>query len=158
MKAEKFRNQNYAVRHQTCPACGTAAWRESAKFCRVCGKILTEEYQPLDAFRAAHRLQGKRFPINETSEAVDLFRENRNSASLTASAFVVYSLVPYLGILFCPGAFLMGGIGAYIAFRSPRFGGARTSVYCLLLSVVICAAQVFLWWLLYQVPELGRRV
>lgn len=142
----------------SCPACGTSATRDLAKFCRVCGKLLLEDYQPLDALRASYRLQRKSFRVAESEEAFDLFPENKNSASATASAFVVYSLVPYLGILFCPGAFLMGGIGAYTAYRNPHLGGGRTSVYSLVLSAIIFAVQIFLWWLLYIIPQLGRKI
>ncbi len=142
----------------SCPACGTATTREFAKFCRVCGKLLREEYQPLDTFRASHRLQGKSVRQIEEAEMSQLFAENRNSASATASAFVVYSLVPYLGILFCPGAFVMGGIGAFAAYRKPRLGGGRSSVYSVVLSAIIFAVQILLWWLLYYIPELGKRI
>ncbi|MCY7376972.1 MAG: hypothetical protein LH472_13520 [Pyrinomonadaceae bacterium] len=141
-----------------CSACGTLATRDFAKFCRVCGKLLLEDYQPLDTLRASYRLQGKSFPIVAEEKTVDLFAENKNSASWTASAFVVYSLVPYLGILFCPGALLMGGIGALAAYRQPHLGGGRTSIYSIVLSVIIFAVQILLWWLLYYIPELGRRI
>lgn len=134
-----------------CPACGTSAARDYAKFCRICGKFLSEEYQPLDTLRASYRLQGKSFHTAEDQEIGGLFAENRNSASSTASAFVVYSLVPYLGILFCPGAFLMGGIGAFAAYRKPHLGGGRTAIYSIVLSVIIFAVQIFLWWLLGKV-------
>ncbi len=135
----------------SCPACGTSITRDFAKFCRVCGKLLLEEYQPLDALRASYRLQGKSFQAAEKEESGELFAENRNSASLTATAFVVYSLVPYLGILFCPGAFLMGGIGAFAAYRNPSLGGGRSSVYSIVLSATIFAVQILLWWLIYTV-------
>lgn len=143
-----------------CPACGSDAQRNDAKFCNVCGKLLLEEYQPLDVLRASYRLQGKKFQFesNQPEAEINLFDENKNSASETASAFVVYSLVPYLGILFCPGAFLMGGIGALAAHRKPYLGGGRTSIYSIALSIVILAVQILLWWLLYLIPELGRRV
>lgn len=134
-----------------CPACGTAATRDFAKFCRVCGKLLLEEYQPLDTLRASYRLQGKSFQVADKEEAADLFTEDKNFAASTASAFVVYSLVPYLGILFCPGAFLMGGIGAFISYRQPSLGGGRTSVYSIVLSVIIFVIQILLWWLLGKV-------
>jgi len=156
----QFRNLQSAIRTQNCSACGTEIEREFSKFCRVCGKLLLEDYQPLDTLRASYRLQGKSFQF-ETSdelEAEDLFEENKNSASVTASAFVVYSLVPYLGILFCPGAFVMGGIGAFAAHRKPFLGGGRTSLYSIILSIVIFAIQILLWWLLYLIPELGRRI
>ena len=144
-----------------CTACGAKIEREFSKFCRVCGKLLGEDYQPLDRLRASYRLQGRNLPlidkpIADKAEITNLFAENKNSASETASAFVVYSLVPYLGILFCPGALLMGGIGAFIAHRRPYLGGGKTSVYSIVLSVIIFAIQILLWWLLYIIPELGR--
>src|SRR5215210_6439547 len=42
-----------------CSACGSESERRFAKFCRVCGKLLREDYQPLDNLRASYRLQGK---------------------------------------------------------------------------------------------------
>ena len=143
-----------------CSACGAEIEREFSKFCRVCGKLLLEEYQPLDTLRASYRLQGKSFQFekSDAAETEILFEENKNPASATASAFVVYSLVPYLGILFCPGALMMGGIGAFIAHRKPFLGGRRTSIYSIALSLIIFAIQILLWWLLYIIPELGRRI
>lgn len=139
-----------------CSACGAETRRDSAKFCRDCGKLLLEDYQPLDTLRASYRMQGKSFQFDEKEEITELFEENKNSASSTASAFVVYSLVPYLGILFCPGAFVMGSIGAVVSHRNPNIGGGHTSVYSIVLSLVIFAIQILLWWLLYIVPELGK--
>ena len=145
-----------------CPACGASSARQFARFCRVCGKCLREDYQPLDALRASYRLQGKSFPIDSKQETVNLnenlFETNKNSASETAWAFVVYSLVPYLGILFCPGAFLMGGVGVFVSYRKPYLGGRRKSAYSILLSFIILAIQILLWWLLYLIPELAKRI
>jgi len=142
----------------SCPACGNLAGCDFAKFCRVCGKLLLEEYQPLDTLRASYRLQGKSFqsakPVE--SETENLFEENRNPASATATAFVVYSLVPYLGILFCPFALLTGGFGIFTAYRQPSLGGGKTAVYSIVLSVIIFAVQILLWWLFYIIPEMGR--
>jgi predicted RNA-binding Zn-ribbon protein involved in translation (DUF1610 family) len=149
---EKLSVINYPL-SIVCPACGTATTRDFAKFCRVCGKLLLEEYQPLDTLRASYRLQGKSFQVADKEEVTDLFFEDKNSAASTASAFVVYSLVPYLGILFCPGAFLMGGIGAIVSYRQPSLGGGRTSIYSLVLSVIIFVVQILLWWLFYYVSS-----
>ncbi len=154
----QFRNLQSAIRNQNCSACGATIRREFAKFCRVCGKLLLEDYEPLDTLRASYRLQGKSFQFEQKEKITNLFAENKNSASSTASAFVVYSLVPYLGILFCPGAFLMGGIGIFVSHRKPFLGGGRTSLYSLVLSVVIFTIQILLWWLLYIIPELGRNI
>lgn len=146
-----------------CPACGAESARESAQFCRVCGKILSEDYEPLDALRASYRLQGKSFrfekaqlEIASRGETLNLFEENKNSAADAARAFVVYSLVPYLGIFFCLGAFLTGGVGIFISFRKPCLGGRKTAVYSIILSIIILTIQILLWWLLYIIPELGK--
>ncbi len=80
-----------------------------------------------------------------------------NSASATALALVTYALVPYLGILFCPGAVLMGGVGLLRAQRAPHLGGRRSSLLSIVFGVVILCAQIFLWWILYKVPEWSGR-
>jgi hypothetical protein len=77
-------------------------------------------------------------------------RIDKSSFLPTAQAFVTYSLVPYLGILFCPGALLMGIAGCVISYRDRA--RRRSSWATLLAGVVILAIQVFLWWLLYKIP------
>ena len=99
--SEKIRNPQSAIRNLACAACGAEARRETASFCLVCGKSLDEDYQPLDSLRASYRLQGKSFSV-EKKEDTNLFERNKNSISQTAWACLVYSIVPYLGILFVP--------------------------------------------------------
>ncbi len=82
--------------------------------------------------------------------------ENRNGASTTALAFVTYALVPYLGILFCPGALLMGSVGLVRSTRWPEQGGRRASLMAIMLGLLLLALQLFLWWLLYKVPQWTR--
>jgi hypothetical protein len=83
--------------------------------------------------------------------------EHTNNVAATAMAFATYALVPYLGILFCPGALVMGGIGLFRATRSPQPGGARrTALVSLLLGLILLAVHIFLWWILYKVPEWAR--
>lgn len=144
-----------------CGACGAQMTSGAARFCPVCGKLLREEYQPLDRLRASYHLQGKSFGFqvaNAPVETENLFEENKNSASETAKACVVYSLVPYLGILFCPLALLSGGIGAVKAYRKPYLGGGKTSFYSIAFGILIFAVQILLWWLLYFIPEMGKSV
>ena len=43
--------------------------------------------------------------------------DNRGGVAAIARAFATYSLVPYLGILFCPGAVLIGGFGVARSYR-----------------------------------------
>jgi hypothetical protein len=79
-----------------------------------------------------------------------------NGASTTALAFVTYSLVPYLGILFCPGAIVMGGLGLLNWHRAPHRGGRRASSAAVIFGLVILSVQMFLWWILYKVPQWTR--
>ena len=84
-------------------------------------------------------------------------RKGESGAAATAMAFVTYALVPYLGILFCPGALLFGGVGLVRAWRAPRPGHARAAALSLLLGLVVLCAQLLLWWILYKVPEWARQ-
>ncbi len=145
---------------QICSACGTEARRGNAKFCLVCGKLLREDYEPLDALRASYRLQGQSFLVENAprEEVTDLFKQNENSVSQMAWACFVYSLVPYLGILFVPFTFLVGGFGYFVSLRQPHLGGRKLALISFGLSFVVLAVQVFLWWLLYIIPELAKQI
>jgi putative effector of murein hydrolase LrgA (UPF0299 family) len=73
----------------------------------------------------------------------------------TARAFATYSLVPYLGILFCPGAVVLGTVGVVKSYRSPEFSGdsARAACYVsTIVGLVVLGVQLLLWWILYQAP------
>ena len=74
----------------------------------------------------------------------------------TARAFVTYSLVPYLGIVFCPGAVLLGILGLVRANGSDKTNGdSHRGVYyaSTIVGVVVLAVQLLLWWILYQAPK-----
>lgn len=71
----------------------------------------------------------------------------------TARAFATYSLVPYLGILFCPGAVLVGTFGVFRSYSSPRASSTRTACYVSsAVGFVVLLVQLLLWWILYKVP------
>jgi hypothetical protein len=117
---------------------------------------MSEDYLPLDAIRSSYGMQRrprKMEPLDPITG--DLFDTPRNPVSDTAWACVVYSLVPYLGILFVPLAFITGGIGYAVSRRRPQLGGGKMATVCVVLSFVILAIQIFLWWLLYIIPEIG---
>ncbi len=156
----KERNSNYerfSTFHfplSVCAACGAEARRESASFCLVCGKSLEEDYQPLDMFRASYHLQGKSFAVTEKTEEINLFERNRNSISQTAYACLIYSFVPYLGILFIPLTLGIGGYAYLKAVNNPHLGGRKLALMSIGLSFIVLVAQIFLWWLLYIIPAL----
>lgn len=143
-----------------CSACGAKVIRGGARYCLVCGKILSEDYQPLDTIRSAHHLQGKSFLIenSETEEITDLFERNENGVSQTAWACFVYSLVPYLGILFIPFTLVIGAAGITFSYQNPKAGGRKMALISIGLSFFVFLLQVFLWWLLYKIPELAGRI
>jgi hypothetical protein len=73
----------------------------------------------------------------------------------TAKAFATYSLVPYLGIVFCPGAVLLGTVGVVKSYRSDHVSsdpGRGVCYISLIVGLVVLAVQLLLWWILYQVP------
>lgn len=141
---------------KVCSACGSDSARLGAKFCPVCGKSMREGYQPLDTIRASYGLQGKHFEFqSDIQEQESLFEENKNAVSQTAWACVVYSMVPYIGILFIPFAFLISGFGYAVSLRRPQLGGRKLAAVCIGLTFVVLAVQLVLWWLLYVIPEIG---
>jgi hypothetical protein len=116
---------------------------------------MDEGYEPLDAIRASYNLRANVTvsPILFHEESRNLFEQNKNAISQTAWACVVYSMVPYLGILFLPFAFAVSGAGYFVSLRQPHRGGRRLAVICVALSVVILGIQILLWWLLYIIPR-----
>ncbi|PYS69010.1 MAG: hypothetical protein DMF69_18290 [Acidobacteria bacterium] len=78
----------------------------------------------------------------------------------TARAFATYSLVPYLGILFCPGAVLVGAIGLLQSYRSTVSGNSnRTVCYVsVIVGLLVLFVQLFLWWILYKVPDWSKGI
>ena len=82
--------------------------------------------------------------------------ENKGSVAATARAFATYSLVPYLGILFCPGAVLMGGLGIVRSYRTSKAAERGTCYASMLVGLVVLAVQSLLWWVLYKVPVWAR--
>ena len=144
---------------EVCSACGSIAMRKNANYCLVCGKVLGADYEPLDTIRSAHHLQGKSFLIEnaETEEVEDLFARNENGVAQTAWASFVYSLVPYLGIVFIPFTLVVGSAGILHSYRYPKAGGRKLALVSMGLSFFVLLLQVFLWWLLYVIPDLPRR-
>ncbi len=161
MENEEMTANRRFVRFQSsfsahCPACGSLISRDTANFCNICGKSLSEEYQPLDNLRASYNLQGKKFDFQLTEKLDDenLFAENKNAAAQTAWACFVYSLVPYLGILFIPLTFVVSVCGYRSALRQPHLGGRQMSAASFYLSFLVLSLQLFLWWLLYFIPKI----
>ena len=83
-------------------------------------------------------------------------RTNRSGVSATALAFVTYALVPYLGILFCPGAVVLGGLGLLCSRHATHARTRRDSALSVMLGLAIFCVQLLLWWILYKVPEWSR--
>lgn len=135
-----------------CPACGAEARRPDARFCSACGRAVEEPYRPADALRASYHLHRPR-ASNKRSMSTMLPNVNRNGASTTALAFTTYALVPFLGILFVPGALVIGAAGLICSYRAPHRGGRRASFASIFCGLVILAVQLLLWWIIIKVPE-----
>jgi len=175
--SERAGEDVFAARLPACPACGARARRAGARYCSTCGRGLDGDYCPTDSLRASYHFErvppaadsryaarGPRRVRARTPAARARIKRgimptrDPNEAAATARAFVTYSLVPYLGILFCPGALLLGLAGLLRARRTPRSAGARRDAALVLaLGLLILCAQLVLWWILYKVPEWSRR-
>lgn len=81
-----------------------------------------------------------------------LFHEEPDLAASVLWASLVYSLVPFLGIVFVPVA---SAICLYRIIRNPDDSVNSLLLY-LIASIVIFARTIGLWWLLYAVPTLNR--
>jgi len=79
----------------------------------------------------------------------------------TARAFATFSLVPYLGIIFCPAAVVLGTVGIVKSYRSPQVSDSTSSYYVsAIVGLGVLGIQVWFWWILYHVPTwltLGAR-
>ncbi len=80
----------------------------------------------------------------------------QRNAVTTARAFATYALVPYLGILFCPGALVMGSVGVVNSYRLRETAGRGASYSTVVVATLEFVAQVTLWWILYKIPEWSR--
>ena len=156
-KIEKIQTPQSKLRNRICSACGAEARRINAKYCLVCAKLLKEDYQPLDSLRSSNRLQGQAFLVEnaEREQIEDLFERNENTVSETAWACLVYSMVPYIGILFVPLTFIIGSYGYLISFQKPELGGRKLAVISIGMSFIVLGIQIILWWLLYLIPKIG---
>lgn len=79
-----------------------------------------------------------------------LFGEKKPFASSAVWACVVYSLVPFVGVIFVPFVFVFGVV-AVVRGERPVFKAIAA-------GAVILIAQLVLWWLLYAVPKWGQQV
>lgn len=94
--------------------------------------------------------------VNGPNEQAGLFEESEPFEQSTAWACVVYSLVPFVGILFTLPAVVLG----IRELLNARFAGnshaVRSRIFAIVTGVVVLAAQLVLWWLLYHIPTLDR--
>jgi hypothetical protein len=168
---------------RACAACGARPRRPEARFCATCGQNLCGGYFPTDSVRASYRFESAPAPERDRPRAKSqpvrrrvfarrapspssrpragreftMPRARESGAAEMAFAFVTYGLVPYLGILFCPGALVFGGVGLVRAWRAPQDArAARASALGVVLGLLVLCVQLLLWWLLYKVPEWAR--
>lgn len=83
------------------------------------------------------------------SDEVSLF-EKKPFASSAVWACAVYSLVPFVGVVFVPFIFVFGIVGLV--------RGESAALRAMAAGVLILTVQLVLWWLLYAVPQWGVQV
>ena len=97
----------------------------------------------------------QRMTLQPDAGPATLFERPPTTISDVVRACNVYSTVPYLGVLFVP--FTIGfGIYCYVdGSRKLRADQCRSALFGVGLSLIILSVQIFLWWLLYIIPEIG---
>jgi hypothetical protein len=152
-----------------CPACSACARRTNAHFCATCGRGLQiVDYLPTDTLRASYHHQyyhpplmpghaSHRSCVMRPAPRPPVKRERTpiDGPTRLALAFVTYALVPYLGIVMCPGAVVLGSVGLLRARHAPAH--RSTAARCVVRGLVIFGAQLFLWWVLLQIPQWAQR-
>ena len=147
-----------------CPACGTAARRNDARYCATCGRGLRERaYAPADSLFASYHQQRNRpamlfGPVAPATTTAGvsirsatrrrIFDHEGNTSAAIALVLICSALVPFIGILFCPLAVFAGGLGLFEAWLVPRVGGARLATCCICFGLLIAGAQVLLFRLI----------
>jgi hypothetical protein len=145
----------------SCPACGAAARRAGAHFCATCGRGLREHsYAPADSLLASYHLQHSRPAMligqgmrGVGSERATANRRLEESGVLTggsALVIIIFAFMPFIGILFCPCAVVMGVIHLR---RATDAHGQRVAVFNIVCGILILGAHAFLWWLLYLMAQ-----
>jgi hypothetical protein len=77
--------------------------------------------------------------------AASLFEQKKPFASSAVWACVVYSLVPFVGIVFVPFILVFGVVAV--------LRGEKVDRRALSAGMLILIAQLVLWWLMYVVPK-----
>ncbi len=82
--------------------------------------------------------------------------DSKSTVLQYSRASLVYSFVPYLGIVFSP--FAVGLAVAAIVRSGPIDEASERPIAARYIagSVVVALAQIGLWWLFYIIPDLSR--
>lgn len=88
----------------------------------------------------------------DPGDASSLFETKKPFASSAVWACSVYSLVPFVGVVFVPFVFLFGLIAVV------KSGGAqrRSAIVAMAIGSAVLIGQLVLWWLLFMVPHWSR--
>lgn len=95
------------------------------------------------------------FGASLNSEPAALMISRQNNLTAGAFAFVTFSVVPFLGVLFCPFALLLGICSWLQLARHPHPIRTVRPAIAVSLAVVISGVQLSLWWMLVNVGTLG---
>ena len=94
---------------------------------------------------------------DQNSGQTSLFEMKGGPENSSAWACTIYSLVPFLGILFAPIAIILWIAGIFRLRGNSIDSKAGNSLLGILSAVLILVAQTGLWWLLYLIPKMDSR-
>ena len=138
-----------------CPACGARGWRAAARYCATCGRGLRErEYSPADRLRASYRWPAVTQPARREchARAVRLRRRRRNEQTERGYVFLAYSLLPFVGLVFCVCAYAYCKAGLRDALACRRKHAASEARRGVAYAVLLAGAQAFIWLVAFVLP------
>jgi nitrate reductase NapE component/ribosomal protein L37E len=138
----------------SCPACGAAARRASARYCATCGRHLRErEYSPADRLRASYRWPAVTPPRAHPARApvVPPWRR-RNEWTARGYVFLAYALLPVVGVVFCACAVVCCAAGLREAKLAGRGAAAVEARRGVAYAVLLAGAHMLLWLFVFTIP------
>ena len=138
----------------SCPACGARARRASAHYCATCGRHLRErDYAPTDWLRASYRWPRitPRVSYRAPAPAAPAWR-HRNEQTARGYVFLAYSLLPFVGVIFCACAVACCAAGLRDAKINKCVAEVAVARRGFAYAVLITGAQALLWLFVFTIP------
>jgi hypothetical protein len=102
-----------------------------------------------------YRWRGPTGPATARFEPAARLISRQDTVTAFAFAFVTFSIVPFMGVLFCPAALLLGVFCMLRRLGQPLRLRSNRPMIALALAILVSTVQIGLWWMLVNVSRGG---